>query len=49
MRKVSMENKKIPFLLPIMVGHAVIDFATVMQILATSAVPGLYEQMCTVQ
>lgn len=35
--------------LPIMVGHAVIDLATVMQILATSAVPGLYEQMCAMQ
>lgn len=32
--------------LPIMVGHAVIDVATVMQILATSFVPGLYEKMC---
>lgn len=32
--------------LPIMVGHAIIDVATVMQILATSMVPGLYEQMC---
>lgn len=32
--------------LPIMVGHAVIDMATVMQILATSMIPGLYEQMC---
>lgn len=32
--------------LPIMVGHAIIDVATVMQILATSAVPGLYETMC---
>ena len=30
---------------PIMIGHTVIDLATVMQILATSAVPGLYEQM----
>ncbi|MCM1213018.1 MAG: CPBP family intramembrane metalloprotease [Lachnospiraceae bacterium] len=32
--------------LPVMVGHAVIDVATVLQILATSAVPGLYEMMC---
>lgn len=32
--------------LPIMVGHAVIDVATVMQILATSAIPGFYEMMC---
>lgn len=32
--------------LPIMIGHAVIDAATVAQILATSAVPGLYEKMC---
>lgn len=32
--------------LPIMVGHAVIDLATVIQILITSAVPGFYEMMC---
>ncbi len=32
--------------LPIMVGHAVIDVATVIQILATSMIPGLYETMC---
>jgi len=32
--------------LPIMVGHAIIDVATVMQILATSLIPGLYETMC---
>lgn len=32
--------------LPIMVGHAVIDMATVMQIFATSLIPGLYEKMC---
>lgn len=32
--------------LPIMIGHAVIDMATVAQILMTSAVPGLYEMMC---
>ena len=32
--------------LPIMVGHAVIDVATVIQILATSAIPGFYEMMC---
>lgn len=32
--------------LPIMVGHAVIDVITVLQILATSAIPGLYEMMC---
>ncbi len=31
---------------PIMVGHAIIDMATVMQILATSLVSGLYETMC---
>lgn len=31
--------------LPIMTGHAVIDLATALQILATSAVPGLYEKM----
>lgn len=33
-------------LLPIMVGHAVIDVATVIQILATSTIPDLYEMMC---
>lgn len=33
--------------LPIMVGHAIIDVATVMQIFATSLIPGLYEKMCT--
>ncbi len=32
--------------LPIMVGHAIIDIATVIQILATSAIPGFYEMMC---
>ncbi len=32
--------------LPIMVGHTIIDVATVMQIFATSVVPGLYETMC---
>lgn len=32
--------------LPIMVGHAIIDVATVLQILATSVIPGLYEMMC---
>lgn len=32
--------------MPIMIGHAVIDIATAAQILATSAVPGLYEMMC---
>ncbi len=31
--------------LPILIGHAVIDLATAVQILATSAVPGLYEMM----
>ncbi len=31
--------------LPIMIGHAVIDVATVMQILATSMIPGFYEMM----
>ncbi len=30
---------------PIMIGHTVIDLATVMQILATSAMPGLFEKM----
>lgn len=32
--------------LPIMIGHIVIDVATVVQILVTSVVPGLYEMMC---
>ncbi len=32
--------------LPIIIGHAIIDMATVMQILATSLIPGLYETMC---
>ena len=31
---------------PIMVGHAFIDLATAAQILATSTIPGLYENMC---
>lgn len=31
---------------PIMVGHAIIDFATVIQIIITSFVPGFYEMMC---
>ena len=34
--------------LPIMVGHAIIDVATVLQILATSVIPGFYEMMCGV-
>ena len=33
--------------LPIMIGHALIDVATVMQILATSTVSGFYEMMCS--
>ena len=33
--------------LPIMIGHTIIDFATVMQIFATSLIPGLYETMCS--
>ena len=33
--------------LPIMIGHAIIDVATVAQILATSIDPGLYEIMCS--
>ncbi len=33
-------------LLPIMVGHALIDLATAAQIVATSFVPGLYQTMC---
>lgn len=31
--------------LPIMIGHAVIDFATVVQILLTSMIPGFYDKM----
>ena len=33
--------------LPIMIGHGVIDAATVVQILMTSAIPGFYEMMCS--
>lgn len=33
--------------LPIMIGHAVIDIATVVQIVLTSAIPGLYDLMCS--
>ncbi len=33
--------------LPIMIGHGVIDVATVVQILMTSAIPGFYEMMCS--
>lgn len=33
--------------MPIMIGHVVIDVITVLQILATSAIPGLYEMMCS--
>lgn len=32
--------------LPIMVGHILIDAATAVQILLTSSIPGLYEEMC---
>ena len=32
--------------LPIMIGHGIIDLFTVAWILATSAVPGLYETLC---
>ena len=32
--------------LPIMAGHAIIDVATVLQILATSTISDLYEMMC---
>ncbi len=32
--------------LPIMFGHALIDLATAVQIVATSFVPGLYQTMC---
>ena len=31
---------------PIMIGHAIIDVATVAQIMATSAIPGFYDMMC---
>lgn len=37
------KRKKNP--LPIMVGHALLDVATVMQIAATSLIPGFYESM----
>ena len=33
--------------LPIMIGHAVIDIATVVQIVLTSAIPGFYDLMCS--
>ena len=33
--------------LPIMVGHAVIDVATVSQICLTSIIPGFYDMMCS--
>lgn len=33
--------------LPIMVGHAIIDLATAVQIVLTSGVPGFYEKMCS--
>lgn len=33
--------------LPIMIGHTIIDVATVMQILATSTISGFYEKMCS--
>ena len=33
--------------LPIMIGHAVIDIATAVQIIATSFIPGFYEKMCS--
>lgn len=32
--------------LPIMIGHTVIELATVCQILLTSAIPGFYDMMC---
>ena len=39
------QEKKDP--VPVMVGHALIDVATVMQIAATSLIPGFYENMCS--
>jgi len=33
--------------LPIMIGHAVIDIATVVQIVLTSAIPRFYDLMCS--
>lgn len=33
--------------LPIMAGHALIDVATVAQIMATSFIPGFYDKMCS--
>ena len=35
--------------MPILVGHAIIDVATAMQILATSTIPGFYDKMCSMQ
>jgi len=32
---------------PIMIGHAIIDVATAAQIMATSAIPGFYDMMCS--
>ena len=32
---------------PIMIGHVIIDVATVAQIMATSAIPGFYDMMCS--
>ena len=31
---------------PIIIGHTIIDVATVAQIMATSAIPGFYDMMC---
>ena len=39
------EKKKDP--LPVMVGHALLDVATVLEILAASLIPGFYESMCS--
>lgn len=36
---------KMKYPLPIMIGHALIDAATAVQILLTSVIPGFYEMM----
>ena len=41
------QKKKDP--LPVMIAHAILDLATVMSILSTSVIPGVYDQMCSIQ
>lgn len=38
---------KFPYAAPMMVGHAIIDVATVAQIAMTSLIPGVYDMMCS--